>query len=718
MMKYSLLLLLNLLVLTVLSQTTPPIVIQTKNASLVFTIGKNHRVYQSYLGARLANTEYSTLSGGQEAYLTAGMENLFEPAIRMVHADGNPSLELTYASHTTNQQDNVTTTRIILKDSVYPVEVVLQYTAYFNEDVITTNATIQHHEKKPVRLTHYASTMLHFNADNYWLTQFHGEWAREAQLIDEKLTNGVKNIESKLGARANFYQTPTFFLSLNNPSTETSGDLIAGTLGWTGNFQFTFEVDQRNQLRVRPGINPYASDYTLKPGELFTTPDFIFTYSNQGKGQASRNLHRWARNYAVLDGNGPRLTLLNNWEATYFNFNEDKLIELFDGAKQLGVDMFLLDDGWFGNAFPRNDDKAGLGDWQENKTKLPHGIGHLVSEADKKGIKFGIWLEPEMVNPKSELYQKHPDWILKLPNRAENLSRSQLVLDLTNPAVQNFVFGIVDSLLMKNPGVAYIKWDCNRPMSNTYSPYLKENQSHLFIEYTRSFYKVLDRIRAKYPHLPIMLCSGGGGRTDYGALKYFTEFWPSDNTDGLERVFIQWGYSYFFPANTIAAHITSMGKGQSLKFRTDVAMSAKLGYDIRVNEMTPQELQFSQEAVKNYKSLSDVIWFGDLYRLISPYEENRSVLMYVNDKKSKAVLFNYILTTRRKDIFTKVQLQGLDPKKNYRFRETNLFPGTKSTNPDNDKVFTGEYLMTVGLNLTPGKVLPLTSNVYELSELR
>ena len=237
--------------MAVLSQSRAPIIIQTKNTSLVLTIGNNHRLYQSYLGEKLATApDYEKLSGGHEVYLTAGMENQFEPAIRLVHADGNPSLELTYASHDTQQKDDITTTRIVLKDSVYPVEVTLQYTAYFNEDVITCNATIQHHEKKPVRLTQYASTLLHFNADKYWLTQFHGDWAREVNMVEEQLTNGIKSIESKLGTRANFYQTPAFFLSLNNPATETSGELIAGTLGWTGNFQFTFEVDQRNQLRV------------------------------------------------------------------------------------------------------------------------------------------------------------------------------------------------------------------------------------------------------------------------------------------------------------------------------------------------------------------------------------------------------------------------------------------------------------------------------------
>ncbi len=700
----------------IIAQNGNFIIIATEHTNLVYATGSNQHLYQLYFGKKQDDAGvYKTIKSSREALLTAGTDNQFEPAIRMVHNDGNPSLELQYVSHNTTQQDNnVTNTDIVLKDPVYPVEVTLHFTAYYREDIIKTWTEIRHREKKAVPITHFASSLLHADAESYWLTQFHGDWAKEVNMEESKLTSGIKIIDSKLGSRTNFYQSPFFFLSLGQPATETSGDLIAGTLAWTGNFRFLFETDNRNTLRIISGINPYASEYYLEPNQSFNTPAFIFTYSGNGKGQASRNLHRWARNYAVLDGTQPRLTLLNNWEATHTAFDETKLVELFDGASRLGLDMFLLDDGWFGNKYPRDNDKQGLGDWQEDKRKLPNGIGYLVKEAEKKNIRFGIWLEPEMVNPKSELYEKHPDWILKLPNRPESYARNQLVLDLTNPVVQDFVFDIVNDMMVKNPGIAYIKWDCNRAMTNPYSAYLKDKQSHLFIEYTRGFYKVMEKLRAKYPHLPIMLCSGGGGRTDYGALKYFTEFWPSDNTDGLERVFIQWGYSNFFPANTIAAHITSWGK-QSLKFRTDVAMMDKMGYDIKVNSFTEPEMQFSKDAVATYNKIKNIIWQGDLYRLISPYDENRAVLMYVDTTKNKTILFNYILNMRYKEKFAPVLLQGLDPQKKYRVKEINLFPGTSSVNAAHDKVFTGQYLMTVGLDLAAGKIVPATSNVFEIT---
>jgi alpha-galactosidase len=690
----------------------------TLNTDLVYKVnGRDGRLYQLYLGAKLTNTAgFSQLrDAGHIAYATFGTDNLFEPAIRMTHNDGNPSLELKYISHNTEKPDaNVTITHILLKDPEYPVEVTLNIKTYMAEDVIEQWVEIVQKEANPVTVFNYASSMLHFDANKYWLTQFHGDWAEEMKMQENELTSGIKILDTKLGTRAHMYQTPVFFLSLNEKSDENNGELIAGTLGWSGNFQFVFEVDEMNSLRVISGINPFASEYTILPGKPFKTPSFIFTYSNRGKGLASRNLHHWAANYGILDGTKARLTLLNNWEATGFNFDEPKLTAILDDTKKMGLDVFLLDDGWFANKYPRNNDRAGLGDWQENKAKLPNGIGYLVKEADNKGVKFGIWIEPEMVNPKSELYEKHPDWILKLPNRPEHYYRNQLVLDLTNPKVQEFVYNVVDGMLTTNPGIAFIKWDCNRMMTNAYSVYLKDKQSHLYIDYVNSLYGILDKLRQKYPHLPVMLCSGGGGRVDYGALKYFTEFWASDNTDPLERVYIQWGYSYFFPAISVCNHVTSWGK-QSLKFRTDVAMMGKLGFDIEVDKMTENELKFSQNAIANYKRLSDVIWHGDLYRLISPYEENRAVLMYINNAKNRAVVFAYTLNSRYGESFNKVRLQGLDPAKTYKIQEINVSSDGRRFGPsESGKSYTGDFLMKVGLTI--GSAAPLTSAVFELTE--
>ncbi|SFD90322.1 alpha-galactosidase [Chitinophaga sp. CF118] len=682
--------------------------VETEHLQLLLSVNEKGKVFQSYLGEKLS--QYNSVETGRhEAYVPAGTNNLFEPAISVMHTDGNPSLELLFAEEKKDKtDDNVTVTTVSLKDPKYPFEVLLHIAAYYREDIFKSWTEIKHQEKGPVTLYNFASSMLHFDAHKYWLTNFHGDWAEEMKMQEHELTSGIKILDTKLGTRAAMYQAPFFFVSLDEPATETHGALIAGTLAWTGNFRFAFEVDEQNSLRVIAGMNNYASQYKLLPGQVFETPAFIFTYSADGKGTASRNFHHWASTYGVLDGDTQRTVLLNNWEATGFDFNEEKLAGLFDNTKKLGADLFLLDDGWFANKYPRNDDHTGLGDWQENKTKLPNGIGHLVKTATGKNIKFGIWVEPEMVNPKSELYEKHPDWILKLPNREEDYFRNQLVLDLINPKVQDFVFGVLDNMLTANPGIAYIKWDCNRMITNGWSPYLKDNQSALYIEYTRSLYQVLKRLRAKYAHLPIMLCSGGGGRIDYGALPYFTEFWPSDDTDGFERVMIQWGYSYFFPSFTVANHVTSWGK-QSLKFRTDVAMMGRLGYDINLDKFSDAEWQFSQQAVKDYKRLYPVISHGDLYRLISPYQENRAVLMYAS--KEKAVLFSYTLHSRYGESFELVKLQGLDPKKQYQLQEINLEKGRSSSL--SGKVYGGDYLMKVGLPVTSRN--ELSSMVLEIT---
>ena len=679
----------------------PLIKIETERTSLIYQVADNGRLYQKYLGKKLHHdSDIQYLPQGTEAYLTHGMEDYFEPAIHIRHNDYNSSLLLKYVDHSSNNTGNgINETVITLKDDKYPVTVKLHYVAYDKENIIRTFTEISHEEKKPVILSKYASSMLHLNSSKYFLTEFSGDWAHEANVTERELAFGKKVIDTKLGARANMFVSPFFQLALDNPSQENAGEVLVGTIGWTGNFRFTFEVDNKNELRIISGINPYDSEYSLPAKEVFRTPDFYFTYSTQGKGEASRSFHDWARNHQVKQGNETRMTLLNNWESTYFDFDENKLIGLMDEATKLGVDMFLLDDGWFANKYPRSSDHQGLGDWEETAGKLPNGVGRLVEEAHKKGIKFGIWIEPEMVNPKSELYEKHKDWVIHLPNRDEYYFRNQMVLDLSNPKVQDHVFGVVDNLMTKYPGIAFFKWDCNSPITNIYSVYLKDKQSHLYIDYVRGLYKVLDRIKAKYPDLPMMLCAGGGGRSDYEALKYFTEFWPSDNTDPIERLFIQWGYSQVFPSKTLCAHVTTWNRGTSIKFRTDVAMMCKLGFDIKLEDMNQNEHLYCDQAVKNYNRLKPVILEGDMYRLVSPYGSNHTSSMFVGKDKKTAAVFAFDIHPRYAEKTLPVRLQGLDINKMYRVKEINMMPGSNSSLKGNDQVFSGEYLMNVGLDL-------------------
>ncbi len=692
----------------------PVIKIETGNTSLIYRVGDNGRLYQSYLGKRLNHeADINHLPQGTEAYLTHGMEDYFEPALHIVHNDGNSSTLLKYVSHDSrNLSDGVNETVITLADDQYPVTVKLHYVAYANEDIIKTFIEISHREKKPVMLHKYASSLLHLNHDKYFLTEFAGDWSHEANVMERELAFGKKVIDTKLGARANMFVSPFFQLAVDQPSEENAGEVLVGTLGWTGNFNFTFEVDNKSQLRIISGINPYASEYSLPSGEIFRTPEFYFTYSLNGKGQASRNFHDWARRYQVKDGDQTRMTLLNNWEATYFDFDEEKLIGLMDEAKKLGVDMFLLDDGWFANKYPRSSDHQGLGDWIETADKLPNGIGRLTAEAKKHGIKFGIWIEPEMVNPKSELYEKHKDWVIHLPNREEYYFRNQMVLDLSNPAVQDYVFGVVDQLMTKYPDLAFFKWDCNSPITNIYSPYLKGKQTHLYIDYVKGLYKVLDRIKAKYPNLPMMLCAGGSGRSDYEALKYFTEFWPSDNTDPIERLFIQWGFSQVFPSKTLCAHVTTWNKDASIKFRTDVAMMCKLGFDIKMSDLNPNEQVYCRQAVTEYNRLKPVILEGDLYRLVSPYGSNHTSSMYVNKNKNQAIVFAFDVYPRYGEHILPVRLQGLEANKMYQVKEINLMPGASSSVNGNGQTFSGEYLMNVGLDLFTG--YKLNSRIIEI----
>ena len=712
------------------------IIVGTAHNDLVLQEEKNKDLSTLYYGPRLSNPkEYAEMPGlyhpsssptgagsdptglFRSAYTPSGSRNLLEPAITVTHADGDNSLDLQYISHETHKVDgdgDISETSILLRDPVYDFEVTLYYRSYYNEDVIEQWSMIRHKEKGNVVLHKFASADLTLRAGSYWLRQYHGDWAMEMQPEESRLTHGIKTLDSKLGTRTDLYQPPVFMISLDKPATEDEGTVICGGVEWSGNYKVDLELDPQDNLRVIAGMNNYASSYSLAPGEAFTTPAFVYVLSDKGKGEASRRLHRWARDYKLVDGKGSRLTLLNNWESTYFDFNEEKLAGLLKDAKKLGVDLFLLDDGWFANKYPRNGDHAGLGDWQPNRSKLPNGIASLVKEARTDSVRFGIWVEPEMVNPKSELYEQHPEWIVKEPKREEHYFRNQLVLDLTNPKVQDFVFGVIDGLFTQNPDLAYIKWDCNAVIFNARSATLKD-QDHFYVDYVRGLYKVLARLRARYPKVPMMLCSGGGGRVDYGALQYFTEYWPSDNTDPMERIFMQWEYSYFYPAIASANHVTDWGK-QPLKFRTDVAMMGRLGFDIVISKLDPNDLGYVQSAVKTYNDIKGIIWQGDQYRLSDPATSSVASMEYLDTTKNKGIIFNYLVNYRYEaGSKLPIRLKGLDPAKNYRLKELDLYPGTVSPIVG-EKIYSGEFLMTAGFN--PDVDIKRTSVVLSLEAVR
>jgi len=384
---------------------------------------------------------------------------------------------------------------------------------------------------------------------------------------------------------------------------------------------------------------------------------------------------------------------------------------LFDGARALGAETFLLDDGWFGNQHPRNNDQAGLGDWQVNTNKLPHGLSYLADEAKKRGVNFGIWIEPEMVNPASDLFEAHPDWAIGQRHREVILGRNQRVLDLSRPDVREYTWKVIQDTLAPNPGISYVKWDCNCYVTQPGSTWLgPSEQSHLLIDYQRSLYEIMGRMATNYPQVMVMLCSGGAGRLDYGALKYFHSFWPSDNTDPARRVFIQWGFSHFFPANAIAAHVTRMGN-RPLKFTLDVAMSGAMGLDLDAGKLGPDERALVANAVALYQhELRDTVQRGDLYRLESPYAGPRSVVEFVSQDRSRAVLFVYQLQSGESK---PARLNGLAPEKRYKAREVNLPAGAVSDLAANGQLLEGGALMRDGLPL-PARS-ELTSSVIEFT---
>lgn len=704
--------------------------VSTPNTSLLIKATPGETVKIQYYGSKIENSDIQGIYDAgmvfnADSYPAFGLHTMGEKAIAATQPDGNMSLDLKIEQVKQYPTKDGEVTEILLKDKVYPFEIKQYYKAYQGTDIISTWIEIMNNGKKSVTLYRFVSAYLPVQRGDNWLTHFHGHWGAENMLEEEKLTNGQKVISNKDGMVNTETDNPSFMLSIDGKPQEEYGHILGGTLAWTGNYLLKMDITN-TKLNIIAGINEENSHYKLEPKETFKTPEFAMTYSTSGKGGVSRAFHRWARMYKLSHGNVERDILLNSWEGVYFKVNQEGMDQMMKSFSALGGELFVMDDGWFGNKYSRDRGDSSLGDWTVNKKKLPLGIEGLIASAKKHKIKFGLWIEPEMSNTKSELFEKHPEWILQCKNRPLSTGRggTQIVLDLTNPEVQDFVFSVIDNLMTHYPEIAYMKWDANSCMLDYGSPYLpKEKQSHLYIEYHRGLNNVLERIRAKYPQLILQACAGGGGRINYGILPYFDEFWTSDDTDALQRVYLQWGVSCFYPAIAMAAHVSAdknhqTGRYLPLKFRFDVAMSGRLGMEMQPEDMTEADKEFTQRAIQAYKGIRPIVQFGDLYRLISPYE-NKGVasLMYVAPEKDRAVFYAYKMNHFINMTIPNVKMNGLDPQKKYQLIDLTPLSKNKPCSLHN-KIISGKILMEKGIALQTLLKNEYSSIALELQEVK
>lgn len=684
--------------------------VNTKGMSLILDVENGKPAQYLYFGTKLNPNDLQNLKvatdGRMDAYPAYGLNTPAEAALAMRHSDGNLSTALVATGCDVKSEGKASVTTVHLKDPVYNIKVDLKYRAYNDVDMIEAWTEILNGEKGTVTLTTFASAMLPIRRGDVWMSHLSGTWAAEGQLSHEKLQPGEFVIRNNDGTRNSHTDHAEVMFSLDGKGQENAGNVIGAALVYSGNYKLKTVTDDTEYHYFFAGINEQNSEYHLKKGETFKTPVLALTYSTQGLSGASRNFHKWGRKYILAHGDKERDILLNSWEGVYFDINQKGMDQMMADIHSMGGELFVMDDGWFGTKYPRVTDNCALGDWVVDTKKLPNGIEGLLNDARKNQVKFGIWIEPEMTNTTSMLYEKHPDWVIKAPKRDAVLGRggTQLVLDLSNPKVQDFVFGVVDNLLTKYPDIAYIKWDANMPIMNHGSQYLSAaEQSHLYIAYHQGFAKVIDRIRAKYKDVVIQCCASGGGRANWGMLRGFDEFWVSDNTDAMQRIYMQYGTSYFFPAIAMASHISAVPnhtvfRTTSLKYRIDVAMSGRLGMEIQPKNMTDEEKALCRKAISEYKEIRPVVQFGDLYRLVSPYDnQGLSSIMYVSEAKDKAVFYWWKLVNFYNVHLPRVKMAGLDENKMYKVKELDVIDNKPLDCAG--KSYSGKYLMEHGLEM-------------------
>ena len=692
--------------------------------SYIFRVSEDGKLLQLYYGAAVPERDYSYLVELQHRPMTTyrkegdlryslehvrqefpeyGTTDFRHPAIYLRQENGSRITDFVYVSHQivdgkpaleglpatyTETQTEAKTLILTLRDEVTEVEVQLFYTIFADWPVITRSSKVINQGRETCYLESLASLSLDLpDADYDWL-QLSGAWARERHIKERPLQQGIQSIESTRGISSPHHNP---FVALKRPeTTEFSGPVLGTALVYSGNFLIQAEVDTYDVTRLQLAINPFGFEWKLAAGQSFTSPEALLVYSERGLNGMSQVFHqlfrrRLARGYWRERA---RPVLINNWEATYFDFSEDQLLELAEKAQEVGVELFVLDDGWFGQ---RTNDRAGLGDWFVNPERLPQGLGSLAEQIHGLGMKFGLWFEPEMVNKDSQLYRTHPDWLLAVPDRQPHHGRNQFVLDYSRPEVVDEIFERL-SAVIEEAQLDYIKWDMNRPLTDVFSvAWPADQQGEIFHRYVLGVYDLYERLISRYPSLLFESCSSGGGRFDPGMLYYAPQAWTSDDSDAIERLKIQYGTSLLYPLSSMGAHVSIVPNHQTnrltpLKTRGNVAFFGSFGYELDLNQLSPEELAEVREQIAFYKRHRDLIHNGTFYRLRSPFKgDGQTAWMVVSQDQNTALLGTFKALNQVNRSHQRLQLKGLAADKVYRLE---------------GRAYTGAELMRVGLVTT------------------
>jgi alpha-galactosidase len=683
--------------------------LQTEHATYVVGLNERNELQNLYWGEKLTQPqeiaaahsapEWASFDGPETTtnleYPGWGGRLYTEPSLKVTLADGTRDLVLKYA----DQKIEGDTLQLRLKDIKYDLYVTLTYRVYPAEDIVRKSATIENRTQQPITIESAQSGVWYVpRGDKYRLTYLGGRWAGEDQLQQQAIEQERIVLESRRG-NTSHQLNPWFAIDQKGTADQQHGNVWFGALAWSGNWRLTVEQTPVHQVRVTGGYNDFDFSYFLKPGEQLETPAYFGGFSNGGFGGASHAMHRLELNEILPDHARPKVrpVLYNSWEATEFTVNEAGQKELAQKAARIGVERFVMDDGWFG---ARKNDHAGLGDWVVNKEKFPNGLQPLIQYVNSLGMDFGLWFEPEMVNPDSDLYRKHPDWAMHFNDRPRTEARNQLVLNMARDEVRDYIFQEVDKVLSEN-NIKFIKWDMNRHFSEPGWPEAPlAEQKEIWIKYVRNVYWIMDQLRSKHPGLEIESCSGGGGRVDLGVMQHTDEVWTSDNTEALDRLTIQDGFTYAYSPKVMMAWVTDVpnmnGRSTPLGYRFLVSMQGSLGIGANLNKWAETDFDLASRMIGYYKSIRNTVQTGNLYRLLSPREGDLSATQYVAQDGKQAVLFAYLHSQQFRSPMPAIQLQGLVPTATYRLRkiDNKVLDGNDS--------YTGSYLMNHGLllNLT------------------